>query len=112
MNPGRICILVFLYLEEIFLLSLQIVVLIVRTALWSHKTTVVSKLYLLCQKKMAISVLWLIGVEWQYLLIRCIFFSNSFIIVIDLCILLDTFATLDVILVMRIHANRTYASIY
>ena len=57
---------------------------------------------------MTISVLWLIGVEWQYLSIRCSFSSNSGIIVVDLCIMLKAFATLDVILVMRIHANRTY----
>jgi hypothetical protein len=56
---------------------------------------------------MTISVLWLIGVEWQYLLIRFSFFSNSGIIVIDLYILLEAFATLDVILVMKIHANCT-----
>lgn len=44
MNEGRIYIRGSLYLEETLLLSLQSAVLTVRTALWSHKTTVVSKM--------------------------------------------------------------------
>lgn len=97
LNRGRICILVFLYLEEILLLTLQILVLTVRTALWSHKITVVSKLRLLCQKKLRISILLLIGVEWRYLLIRFHFFSDSHIYVLGLFMLFDTCVTLVII---------------